>query len=243
MADILKVDYTNLTDTLIAISRQPFQLSSYVDGAGPLYVASSTVEEIGGNLYIVDGGNVQITDSGIPDGDAFIFLSEDGDGTASLFLSATNGSWDSQKSGIYSGPSKFIGQMVKDSGSYNDRSMFEKMYSPRIIGDIFVNGNIHTAGNSNADLGYKPKVSVNDVSAGNEGLVYTAFKDIVPNNGDNAICSGSMWDGSRPLVISRVERFDATTLYFYGQAHNGFLIYVASVASGGGGERRCSVSA
>lgn len=217
MADIIKVDYTNITDTLTAISRQPFQLSSYDDGAGPLYVASSTVEEIGGLLYVVDAGNVQITDGGVSDGIVYIKLVEDGDGTASVSLSETTGTWDGQKSGVYSGSDKFIGEMVKDSGNYNDRVMYNRTYSIRIMGELFANLNIETDKYFKAGLGRIPTFA--DVYGGGatENTLFDLVKGYIPNNNDEVFCSGWVHNDVAPGIIPiRMWRFSSTQIVFQG---------------------------
>lgn len=122
-ADIIKLDTTQVNDYVSgALSNQKgFQLTDYADSA-TIELASGRTEEIGEYFYQVQGGDFTITDSGLSNGDVYVLILDDGDGTASAYLSTKSGTWDPNKGGFYvndgSGDdgAKVIMKMIKSTG-------------------------------------------------------------------------------------------------------------------------------
>jgi hypothetical protein len=115
-ADIIRVDYTDETATLEAMAKMPMNLDKHtwpVADPEAVLVAGLT-EEIGGALYIVDGGNVTPSNLGAS-ASQYLMLTEDGDGTASVEWDTVEPTWDSNKLGFYIGTSKAIGMIRADA--------------------------------------------------------------------------------------------------------------------------------
>ncbi|NIU83405.1 MAG: hypothetical protein GWN64_07980 [Candidatus Thorarchaeota archaeon] len=124
MADINKIDLTDIEDTLKGSfeSVVGFQLTDYGIN-GTLALASGRTEEIGGFTYRVEGGDLIITDpGGIPNGYVYVLIQDDGDDTASAYLSTKGGTWDPNKGGYYvndaspDNGARVLFKAIKDTG-------------------------------------------------------------------------------------------------------------------------------
>ena len=99
-----------------AIQNLPqFQLLSYADDASIILAAGPT-EEVGGFYYRVTGGDLAVTDA-VGNGTVYIHIKDDGDGTASAYLSVNAGTYDPNKGGYYhTDGAKVIFKMDKTTG-------------------------------------------------------------------------------------------------------------------------------
>jgi hypothetical protein len=138
-ADIIKIDLTDVQDTLQATFQRDFELTTYADGS-TITLASGTVEEVGGYLYRVEGGDLAITDGGVANGTVYVEISDDGDGTGTAELSTTAGTWDPNLRGYYKVTGeKTIFAMTKAAGPvYSNRGrLLAPLDQTRSIGQIF----------------------------------------------------------------------------------------------------------
>jgi len=165
MADIIVIDYSNATETLTAIARQPFNLTTLtLADTATGYLASSTADEIGGALYIVDSGNVAISNT-IGSGGArpYLYISEDGDGTATAIWSATAPTWDPSKNGFYTGTDKAICQAIESATAgtyimyYYNRSRDLHLDNLKLTNSAIIDSNLTVGGaadiGGNGDIG------------------------------------------------------------------------------------------
>jgi hypothetical protein len=147
MADINKIDLTQVNDSLEGVYEavDKFFLTDYTDSA-TIALASGRVENIGGVPYRVEDGSVTITDSGVANGDVYVHITEDGDGTASATISATAGTLNEAKGGYYSGSSKVVFAMTKSTGPIYSSKVRreEKLIEKLDIRKGLKNGNIRT---------------------------------------------------------------------------------------------------
>lgn len=131
MADIIKLSLTSVQDYIQGALQNPFFLTDYSNSA-TLTLASGRVEEAGGYFYRVEGGDLAITDGlGVTYGDVYVHLKDDGDGTASAYLSTvapTMSNWDANKGGYYhTDGAKIIMHMVRAAGpTYSDKARLDK---------------------------------------------------------------------------------------------------------------------
>jgi hypothetical protein len=100
MADIIKLDLTQVNQYTAGAIQQPFELTDYDDSA-TIELASGRTEEVGGALYRVESGDLTITDGGVANGDVYVLILDDGDDTASAYLSTKSGTFDPNKGGYY----------------------------------------------------------------------------------------------------------------------------------------------
>jgi hypothetical protein len=121
MSDIIKLDMTDIEDTQLGIFQTDFELTSYEDDAD-IILAAARVEYIGDFPYRVEDGDLTVTDSGVVNGTVYILLKDDGDGTASAYVSTKAGDYDPNKGGYYVNDAspddgaKVLFQMKKDTG-------------------------------------------------------------------------------------------------------------------------------
>jgi len=116
-ADIIKIDMTTNTDFVEGVVKMPMQINNYISNSPTL--TAGTAEEIGGTLYIIDGGDV--TPGGTPSSTScYLGISEDGDGTATAGWISDAPTWDDSKGGWYYGTVKVIGRFLDeyDTGTY-----------------------------------------------------------------------------------------------------------------------------
>lgn len=123
MADIIKVDLTDVQDTLQGTYQQSFELTDYTDSA-TISLASGCTESLGDDIYRVESGDLTITDDGLSDGTVYVLVLDDGDGTASAYLSTKGGTFDPNKRGYFINDAsaddgaKVVFTMSKYSGVY-----------------------------------------------------------------------------------------------------------------------------
>lgn len=117
-ADIIKLSDTLVNQYLAGARQTPFELTNDYQDDGTIDLASGRVEEIGGSYYRVEGGSLSITD-GIGNGlNAYVHIKDDGDGTASAYLSIIAGLWDEDKGGYYhTDGAKVVFQLEKVTSS------------------------------------------------------------------------------------------------------------------------------
>ena len=151
MADIIKIDLTDVQDTLQGTFQRDFELTDYTDSP-IIELAAGTVEEVGGFIYRVEGGDIVVADSGVINGTVYIEVSDDGDGTASAEVSATSGTWDPNLRGYYKPTGeKTIFAMVKSAGpTYSDKFRISVPFKQRFQ-DIQVTNNAIVLGDVIAD--------------------------------------------------------------------------------------------
>ena len=119
-ADIIKLDLAQVNDYISGAIRRGFELVSWADDSS-IVLASGRVETVGEYFYQVQGGDLTITDSGIANGTVYCLIKDDGDGTASAYMSTKSGTYDPNKGGYYisdaSGDdgAKVLFQMIKSS--------------------------------------------------------------------------------------------------------------------------------
>ncbi len=120
MADIIKIDLTDVEDATQGNYQVPFELVSWVDD-GSLVLGSGRVEYLGEFPYRVEGGNLAITDA-VGNGTVYVHIKEDGDGTASVYLSTAAGTYDPDKGGCYHTDGALVlFQMIKSTGPIYSR--------------------------------------------------------------------------------------------------------------------------
>jgi hypothetical protein len=128
-ADIIKFDLTDVQNTLQGVFQMPFELTSYDDG-GTIDVGSGRVEMIGGYPFRVEGGDLEITDSGVAAGNVYVLIRDEGDDTAVAYLSTKAGVWNPNLGGYYiddgsaDDGAKVLFKMIKEASptSYTYRS-------------------------------------------------------------------------------------------------------------------------
>lgn len=116
-----KVDLNDTQDTLKNSYLTPIFLADDTDGlVSTIQLASGTSEEFGGSIYVVDSGDLTVTDpGGLSDGDVYVYLQDTGTPTA--VLSNTAPAYDPNLRGYYNGSDKAIWVMSKDGTTYKDR--------------------------------------------------------------------------------------------------------------------------
>ena len=106
MADIIRVDLTNVQDTLQGSYTWGFELVNYANGSS-LSLAAGRTENIGGTLYRVEDGDLAIPAPGSDD-TWYVYITEDGDGTATASVSTTVPTFNPNNGGYYNGASKAV---------------------------------------------------------------------------------------------------------------------------------------
>jgi len=106
MADIVRVDLTDVQDTLQGSYTWGFELTDENDNS-ILALAAGRTENILGSLYRVEDGDLAIGDPGV-DNTYYVYVSEDGDGTATAFLSTSIPNYSPQNGGFYFGNWKAV---------------------------------------------------------------------------------------------------------------------------------------
>jgi hypothetical protein len=116
-----KVLLTDTQDTLKNSYLTPMELVDYTDGlVSTIQLASGRSEEFGGFIYLVEGGDLTVTDpGGLSDGAVYVYLQDSGTPTA--VLSNTAPTYDPNKGGWYNSADKAIFVMTKAGTAYNDR--------------------------------------------------------------------------------------------------------------------------
>lgn len=115
-ADIIKIDLTDVEDATQGNYQVPFELTSWADDAN-IILASGRVEYLGEFPYRVEGGDLTVVDATGATGNRYIHIKEDGDGTASAYVSVNAGTYDPNKGGFYhTDGAKVLYQMIKDTG-------------------------------------------------------------------------------------------------------------------------------
>jgi hypothetical protein len=126
MADIIRIDFADSQDTLQGLNQNIFEFTSWGDDAS-IVLAAGRTEDIGGAQYRVEQGDLTITDSGVANGTVYVLVIEDGDGTASAYVSTKSGTYDGDKSGFYvndasaDNGAKVLFQMEKSAGPIYSR--------------------------------------------------------------------------------------------------------------------------
>jgi hypothetical protein len=123
MSTIRRIDLTDVGDTLQGTQTTVFELISYDDGLlTTVQLAGGRAEEMGGQVYRVESGDYQVTDSGLANGVVYVHLKDNGDGTASAYLDLNEGTYDGNKGGYYhTDGAKVIHRMIKNGTAYNQR--------------------------------------------------------------------------------------------------------------------------
>jgi hypothetical protein len=133
MAEIVKIDLTDVSDTLTNNILQGFALTNPgdIDSAAPK-LESGRSEEIGGQLYQVRDGDLVV--SGSPsDGTAFVYIEDTGSGVTAT-MSNTVPSWTGQ--GFYNGNAKAVFSCSVSSGSYGGKQRILNNHSLNIRGSL-----------------------------------------------------------------------------------------------------------
>jgi len=207
-----------------------FELTDYSNN-GTLILAAGRSEEIGGNMYYVTGGNYTITDSA-SNGAAYVYVDENGDGTADAELLNTVPTYDSNKGGWYSGAKKAIFSCVKSAGPiYSQKAKILDDYN--IITNIVQSPTIYT----NTIYNYSGSTGVDvdslNISSGklaksclqgfwkattqSMGSWYTDWSPYVPNIGDWAVVHGARDYTATPKLIYAITRTSTTRIVMYYQ--------------------------
>ena len=119
MADINKIDLTDVQDSQKGLYQLGFELTSYVNGT-TIELEASRSEYIGQSPYRVEDGNLPVTGSP-SDGAVYLYITEDGDDTASATLSNTVPTYSPTNGGFYDGLSRALFVFTKSGSNYNDR--------------------------------------------------------------------------------------------------------------------------
>lgn len=120
MPDITIINATDVQNTLQGSFKPGFKLTSYADDS-TVTIISGTYEEVGSQLYRVDGGDLAVTDSA-SNGNAYLYLSDDGDGTGTAELLNTVPTYDSIRGGFYSSAKKAILFLRKNGSTYYNKT-------------------------------------------------------------------------------------------------------------------------
>lgn len=120
MADIEILDLTDPQDTLQSAIKAQFKLTSYADDTTITLIAGMA-EEVSSALYRVIDGDLAVTDSA-SNGSAYIYLSDDGDGTGTAELLNTVPTYDSVRGGFYSSGKKAIFFLRKNGSTYYNKT-------------------------------------------------------------------------------------------------------------------------
>jgi len=140
MADIIKLDMTNVADTQLGVFQTTpgqFELTDYTNN-GTLELAAARVEYIGEFPYRVESGDLAITDGlGASAGLIYVHVKDDGDGTASAYTDTNKGTFDPNKGGWYHvDGAKVVFKMTKTSSVYyNKGRMTNKIVDARLDDD------------------------------------------------------------------------------------------------------------
>ena len=126
-ADIVKLDLTDVNDYIEGAITNPFQLTTLEDSSS-LVLASGRVEKAGNFYYQVTGGDLTVTDSGVAAGEVYILLLDDGDGTATAYLSTKNGEWDANLGGYYINDASGDDGAKVIFGAYKANSFYSGVY-------------------------------------------------------------------------------------------------------------------
>jgi len=121
MADIIRIDLTVVQDSQKALYQLGLELTDYSNGTTITLEASRTVF-IGQSPYRVDSGTLLVPDpGGLSNGAVFLYVTEDGDGTATATLSNTVPTYSTIDGGYYDGLSRAVFVFTKSGANFNDR--------------------------------------------------------------------------------------------------------------------------
>ena len=223
MADINKIDLTDVQDTLQGTFQMHFQLTTMADG-GSLALSAGRTEEVGSYLYRVEGGNVTVTDSGAAEGTVYVYINDDGDGTASATVSDTAPTYSGTKGGFYSGTAKAIYVMTKSGSSYNNRMRLNQIPQTELPGDINIYNDLTIGGafsGTSSDalrLGYYNTEGI--VSPLLESNLFSALETLLnnPSVNDYFPLSGTIYHRGtdRLYIVSNARKSSSTTYSFRG---------------------------
>lgn len=96
----------------------PFDISDLETDT--LQLSAGRTDKINDNFYRIEGGNLAVTDSA-SNGISYIYIDENGDGTASAELLNTVPVFSVAKGGFYSGNKKAVVKLVKTGAVYTDK--------------------------------------------------------------------------------------------------------------------------
>lgn len=120
MADIIKLNLTNVNDYISGAIRRGFELVSWADDAS-IVLAAGRVETVGEFFYQVQDGDLTITDA-VGNGTVYVHIKDEGDGTALAYLSTAGGTYDANKGGYYHTDGALVlFQMKKSTGPIYSR--------------------------------------------------------------------------------------------------------------------------
>lgn len=136
MSVIRKIDLAtgNELNVLEGTYQVPFALTSFADDSS-LILAAGRSEVIGDYLYRVEEGNFSVTDSAA-NGDAYLYLADLGDGTASAILTNDVPTFDPLRGGYYNGLSRAIMFCIKSTGPIYSYKMLLNVSSVELSGNI-----------------------------------------------------------------------------------------------------------
>ena len=142
MAEIIKITNRNdLTLILEKTNSKQIQLLELSEGASTvLRLSHTTMEEVNGDYYYIDGGNYTLNFSAAVDGTLYLYLFENtSDATKGDYeFSATVPVWDELKAGYYNGTNKAIYRIVKSGLNTSDKLRIENGFDILVSNDIAV---------------------------------------------------------------------------------------------------------
>ena len=189
---INKIDLTQVNETLQATFQQPMWLTTNTDDT-TLALAAGTVEEVGGYLYRVEGADETVTDDGVPDGTAYIYINDPGTGVAVASCKGVPPTWSATKGGYYRANTKAIFVLVKSGTTYSKKQRLGYINGNRINGDLVVVNKITAALSEAKRIG---DFTSNGSTLGlTEDDLFTELDSLFPaETGDVFPCCGSLYN-------------------------------------------------
>ena len=145
---INKIDLTNLQQTLSGVlNTRGFQLTSLADDTA-MTIEAGGVEEIGDYIYRATS-QTAATDVTAASGGRYVYVSDDGTGVGSFFVSTQAPTYNA-KGGFYhsfaGGLAKCVFYTYKNSGTYTLKTRYDYIQGDRFNGDFTVNGDLNVSG-------------------------------------------------------------------------------------------------
>lgn len=207
-----------------------FELTNY-SANNSLLLAAGRSEEIGGYLFYITGGDYTVVDSA-SNGNAFVYVEDNGDGTADAELLNTVPTYDSNKGGWYSGTKKAVVSCIKSAGPvYSQKAKILDDYNfiTNILqaSTIYANTIYNYSGATGVDV---DSLKIKDgklaksclegfwrAATQSMGAWYTDWSPYVPNIGDWAIVHGARDYTTSAKLIYAITRTSSTRIVMYYQ--------------------------
>jgi hypothetical protein len=206
MSDILITDLTDIEQTLKNTFQQVFQLTQYTSGTSSIVLAAGNSERVGGALYHIANGDFTVTDPGVADGVAYVYLTALTATTGDAYLSAQVPTFDSNSGGWYFDGDKAIIRLVKNGAVFDRKERLSDVPSMTFEGDLGVVYDAYIGRDldvvDDATIGDNLTVGGNTVTAGDTKTATLTFASSSTKQIDILSTSTTMTRGSSSVATA-----------------------------------------